>query len=200
MKMNLGWNKDTLVKALSLGIIVLLALLIAPYLAARTLTAQQTDKPSGMVMKAFYIGPLQAMATSAAMMDMNMQNGVNMNTATTSLVPAGILASTTALVPTVSFTIVKDALDGWDLHVTTANFTWTPQNINQAPIADEGHAHLYIDGALTVLLAPWYHVNSNVLPPGKHTVTVSLNANDHSVFSTDGQNIQETQTLVVSPI
>jgi len=114
--------------------------------------------------------------------------------------PPGILASTTAPIPTVSFTIVKDTLDGWDLHVDTTNFTWTPQNINQAPVADQGHAHLYIDGVLTVLLGPWYHINGDVLPPGRHTVTVSLNANDHSVFSADGRNIQETQTLVVSPL
>jgi hypothetical protein len=198
--MNLGMNKDTLVKALSLAVIVLLALLAVPYLVTRTSTAQQTDMPPGMVMKSFYIGPLQAVATDTASMNANVTNGMNMGTATTMTVPDGILASTTAPVPTVSFTIAKDALDGWDLHVLTTNFTWTPQNINQAPIADQGHAHLYIDGVLTVLLGPWYHIDGSVLPPGKHTITVSLNANDHSVFSARGKAVQETQTLVVGPV
>ena len=198
--MNLGWNKDTLVKALSLAVIILLAVIVEPYLITRTSTAQQTDMPPGMVMKTFYIGPLQAMATDTAMMNMNMEKGMNMDTATTTVVPDGILASTTAPVPTISFTIIKDTLDGWDLHVITTNFTWTPQNINQAPVADQGHAHLYIDGVLTVLLGPWYHINSDVLPPGKHTITVSLNANDHSVFSAGGQPVQETQTLIVGPV
>ena len=147
MKMNIGMDKDTLIKALALLVIVLMAILIAPYLVNKVSTAEQTDMPPGMVMKAFYVGPLQAVATDTAMMDMNMENGMNMNTATTSVVPSGILASTTTPIPTVSFTITKDALDGWDLHVVTTDFTWTPQYINQAPIADEGHAHLYIDGA-----------------------------------------------------
>lgn len=193
-------NKDLVIKGLSLAVIILAALLIAPYIVIHTSTAQQTDMPPGMVMKAFYIGPLQAIATDTVMMDANMAAGMNMNTATTSVVPMGILASTTAPVPTVFFTIVRDTLDGWDLHVTTTNFTWTPQNINQAPVADEGHAHLYIDGALTVLFGPWYHIPSTELPPGKHEITVSLNANDHSVFSANGQNVQETQALVVGPI
>lgn len=103
-------------------------------------------------------------------------------------------------IPTVSFTIAKDSFDGWDLHVDTTNFTFTPQNINQAPVADEGHVHLYIDGKLTVLLGPWYHIDSSVLPPGKHTISVSLNANDHSAFSYQGQNIQSMQTFYVNPL
>ena len=28
----------------------------------------------------------------------------------------------------------------------TTNFTLTPQNINQTPVVDQGHIHLYIDG------------------------------------------------------
>ena len=74
-------------------------------------------------------------------------------------------------------------------------FTFTPQNINQAPIADQGHVHLYIDGTLYVVFGDWYHIPSTELPPGKHTVMVSLNANDHSVFWANGQNIQSTQTI-----
>jgi len=98
-------------------------------------------------------------------------------------------------IPTIDFTIVKDTLDGYDLHITTTNFTFTPQNINQAPIADQGHVHLYIDNTLVVLLAPWYHIDSSALPSGKHTITVSLNANDHSLFTFQGKPIEATQTL-----
>jgi hypothetical protein len=104
-------------------------------------------------------------------------------------VPAG------TAVPTVSFTLTKDTLDGYDLHVTTTNFTLTPQNINQTPVVDQGHFHFYIDGTLYVVFGDWYHIPSTELPPGKHTVTVSLNANDHSVFWANGQNIQSTQTV-----
>src|SRR5665213_1044923 len=139
--------RNLTIGVLTLAVIVLLALLFAPYFVTRTSTAQQTDMPPGMVMKTFYIGPLKAVATDTAPMDASMQNsmaaGMNMNTNTTTVVPDGILASTTAPVPTVSFVIAKDTLDGWDLHVLTTNFKWTPQNINEAPVADQGHAHLY---------------------------------------------------------
>ncbi len=99
-------------------------------------------------------------------------------------------ADTAATLPTVDFTLAKDgANDGWNLHIITTNFAFTPQNENQAPVPNEGHAHLYIDGALSVVYGPWYHIDS--LASGEHTVTVSLNANDHSIFTYGGVKIQK---------
>ena len=103
-----------------------------------------------------------------------------------------------APVPTVDFTLTKDSVGGYDLHVVTTNFLFTPQLINTAAIPDQGHAHLYIDGALTILLAPWYHLA--VLTPGVHTVLVSLNANDHSVFALHGQPIQASKQFTASAV
>ncbi|HUD03936.1 MAG TPA: hypothetical protein VMR73_00390, partial [Candidatus Paceibacterota bacterium] len=153
-------NKNILVSILSLAVIVLLALLVAPYLVTHNQSVENMQMASmpGMVMKTFDI------------------------------------ASSTPT-PTIGFMLTKDTLDGYDLHITTTNFTFTPQNINQAPVADQGHVHLYIDTTLTVLLGPWYHIPSTMLPPGKHTITVSLNANDHSLFTFQGKPIQATQTL-----
>jgi len=89
-------------------------------------------------------------------------------------------------------------LNCYDIHVSTTNYTWTPQLVNEAPVADQGHAHLYIDGELTLLLSPWQHLNS--IAPGTHSILVSLNANDHSVFAENGQPIEATSTLVVAPV
>jgi hypothetical protein len=101
-------------------------------------------------------------------------------------------------VPTVDFTLTKDVVGGYDLHVETTNFTFTPELINTAPIIDQGHAHLYIDGQLTILLAPWYHINA--LAPGIHTIAVSLNANDHSVFAVVGQPIEVSKQFTASAV
>jgi hypothetical protein len=101
-------------------------------------------------------------------------------------------------VPTVDFTLTKDAVGGYDLHIITTNFSFTPELINTAPIIGQGHAHLYIDGQLTILLAPWYHIDS--LAPGLHTIAVSLNANDHSAFAVNGQSIQVTKRFIASPV
>ena len=161
-------------------------------MVTRISTAQQTDMPPGMMMKTFEL----AVATSTGMPVNNGMSGMDMSSST-AMTPA---PSGTSTIPTVGFTLVKDTLDGWDLHVVTMNFAWTPQLINQAPVANQGHAHLYIDGHLTVLFAPWYHLDGSALLPGKHVITVSLNANDHSVFAYHGVNIQSVQTVYVGPL
>lgn len=97
-------------------------------------------------------------------------------------------------VPTVDFTVEKDPVGGgWNLHIITTNFVFTPQNEDQAPVADEGHAHLYIDGTLSVVYGPWYHFDD--LPLGEHTIVVTLNANDHSVFAVNGTYIKKIETI-----
>lgn len=139
-------------------IVILIALLAAPYLVNRPAAPEMTSM-GAMMQKMF---PLDNAA---------------------------------APVPTVSFTLTQGAPDGWYLHIITTNFTFTPEKINTAPVADEGHAHLYIDGKLTVVMGPWFHIPGDAVSPGKHTVMVSLNANDHSVFANNGQPIEAMQTL-----
>ena len=97
-------------------------------------------------------------------------------------------------IPTVDFAVAKDSKGGWNLHILTTNFTFTPQNENQAPVPNEGHAHLYIDGLLSVVYGPWYHFDD--LSPGGHTIVVTLNANDHSVFAVNGTYIKKLETIV----
>ena len=128
-------------------------------------------------------------SSQSSMSDMNMSAGMMQK-----LYP---LDNANVPLPTVSFTLTRGLPDGWYLHITTTNFEFTPQNINQAAVADQGHVHLYIDGALTVVLGPWYHVPGTEVPPGKHTVTVALAANDHSEFADNGKPIEATQILYV---
>ena len=103
----------------------------------------------------------------------------------------------TETVPTVDFVVTKDLMgDGWTVHATTTNFTFTPEHLNQAPVPGEGHMHLYIDNELIVMLSPWYHIDS--FTKGTHTIKISLNNNDHSVYTSNGNQIETTKTLTVS--
>ncbi len=102
-------------------------------------------------------------------------------------------ADTDTTVPTVHAVITKDEHDGWNLHILTTNFTFTPELEDQAPAPNAGHAHLYIDGVLSVVYGPWYHFND--LSPGAHTITVSLNANDHSIFTYKGVKVQDVEQI-----
>ncbi|KAJ55805.1 hypothetical protein ACMU_08500 [Actibacterium mucosum KCTC 23349] len=90
--------------------------------------------------------------------------------------------------PKVALRVEADALSGWNVYVDAQNFTFAPQNVNQANIANEGHAHLYLNGAKVArLYGPAFHL-SNV-PKGHNVVTVSLNANDHSDLTVLGEPI-----------
>ncbi len=98
--------------------------------------------------------------------------------------------------PTMKIVLHPDAAAGWNLEVITTNFTFTPKNVNQAPIAGEGHAHVYVNGKkLARIYAPWMHIGS--LPAGETTVTVSLNANDHSPLSVGDNPLSADVTIQV---
>jgi hypothetical protein len=129
-----------------------------------------------------------------------MPSDMNMGTGPGAMAPMGMTLKTFALkptdpVPTVNFTITRDpvAMGGWDVHITTTNFLFTPQNVNQAPVADQGHAHIYVDDKMYVVYGNWYHLDD--IPAGKHVVTVSLMTNDHSIFSKNGTYIEATTTI-----
>lgn len=69
--------------------------------------------------------------------------------------------------------------------------------VNTAPVQGAGHFHLYVDGVkIDRCYMRAYHLNT-ALKPGKHTVTVNLNANDHSPWSRQGQEVQASRTITV---
>ncbi len=158
-------KKDTIIKLLILGIIILGSIILSAHVPAATAPSDQS-----------------------------------ISTGPGAMAPAGMTLKTLDLaptdpVPTVAFTINKDpvAMGGWDVHITTTNFIFTPQNVNQAPVVDQGHAHLYVDSKMYVVYGNWYHLDD--VPPGQHLITVSLMANDHSIFSKNRQWIEATTTI-----
>ncbi len=116
------------------------------------------------------------------------------------MAPQGMILKTYDLkssdpIPTVDFDITRDpvGMGGWDVHIITTNFTFTPQNVNQPPVPDQGHVHIYVDDTMYVVYGPWYHLDD--LSAGSHVITVSLFANDHSIFSKDGNYIEVKKTI-----
>ena len=99
------------------------------------------------------------------------------------------------ITPTIHFTIQKNKTDGWNLHIITTNFTFTPDKVDTAPKPGIGHVHLYIDGVLYVVYSPWYFIGD--LPKGMHTIRVALANNDHSVYAKNGKYIDSTQMIDV---
>ena len=98
-------------------------------------------------------------------------------------------------IPSVSLEAIKDTASGWNLHLITENFTFTPENIDQETDKSEGHAHLYVDGEkISRIYGPWFHLTG--LTPGEHSLRISLNANNHSEFVLNDEPIEAVVQVV----
>jgi hypothetical protein len=96
----------------------------------------------------------------------------------------------------VQIVVHPDAIKGWNLELKLTNFKFAPERINTTGSITEGHAHLSIDGQKkTRLYGPWYYLSD--LQPGRHQITVTLNANGHEDLTHKGQPIQATTVIQV---
>lgn len=98
------------------------------------------------------------------------------------------------LAPQIDLVVLQDAAAGWNVLIETENFRFAPEAVNQEAIVGEGHGHIYVDGEkIARLYGPAYHLSD--LGPGEHVITVTLNANDHSIYAVDGEEISATVTV-----
>lgn len=93
--------------------------------------------------------------------------------------------------PSVSLTLHKDAMAGYNLEVTPKHFTFAPEHVNGAVVEGEGHAHVYINGTKYArLYGPWMYLSGDLFKKGENEVRVTLNANTHSDLM-DGEDVIE---------
>ena len=87
--------------------------------------------------------------------------------------------------PRVAIEMTRDPMSGHNLRLKTQNFEFAPEAASEAHVAGQGHAHLYLDGQkFGRLYGEWLHLPA--LPSGDIEIKVTLNANDHRVYSVDG--------------
>ena len=99
--------------------------------------------------------------------------------------------------PQVKGTIKKDYSGSWLLHIETLNFQFAPEKAGMDDINySEGHAHLSINGEKINRLYGNYY-NLGELEEGSHRIKVTLNANNHGVFTFAGKEIAFSKTLDV---
>lgn len=97
--------------------------------------------------------------------------------------------------PEVTLAVTQDALSGWNVLVSTRNFKFAPEMVNQLNVPQHGHAHLYVNGQkIARLYGPAFHIAD--LPEGRNVVSASLNANDHSDLVLNGQPIVADVTVM----
>ena len=85
---------------------------------------------------------------------------------------------------------------GVNVRILTENWRWSPENVNGAHIAGEGHAHIYADGVkLNRVYGPRYHIAG--LEAGERELRVTLNANSHNELRVNGEPLEATLTVTL---
>lgn len=106
---------------------------------------------------------------------------------------ASDLASAPAIT---SLSVTKDAKSGWNLRLTTENFTFAPQSVNEAHVNNEGHAHVMVNGErIARIYSGDLHISD--LPTGENTIMVTLNTNEHDEYQINGETIS-AMTIVTN--
>ncbi|MEM9216369.1 MAG: hypothetical protein AAGD25_18735 [Cyanobacteria bacterium P01_F01_bin.150] len=105
------------------------------------------------------------------------------------------IASTVAM-PSLTVMVHPDSHRGWNVEIQTENFTFTPEQVNQANQPNVGHGHLYVNGEKVArVYGNWLHLDN--LESGTNEITVSLHANGHEVWTHEGEAIAYTTTIEV---
>ena len=97
-------------------------------------------------------------------------------------------------IPSLIPRIEKDPISGWNIHLQTENFSFTPARSGQMPKGNSGHAHIFVDGyKIARIYGEWFHLNT--LTPGQHAIRISLNADNHAEWSFQGKVIESAHTI-----
>jgi hypothetical protein len=99
--------------------------------------------------------------------------------------------------PTVELEARADPHGGWNLHLSTQRFTFTPPDHSGGQArAGRGHAHVYVDEQkFSRAYGEWFFLPAAAVGDGEHTVLVTLNADDHTVWAADGQPVTAEATV-----
>lgn len=102
-------------------------------------------------------------------------------------------------VPTIDVKVHEDPKSGYNVEITTTNFTFAPERASTEAVAGEGHAHIYVNGEkINRVYSNWYHLGT-IGGVGEHEVRVELSANDHSAYAVSGEIIEAVTTVVIEP-
>lgn len=92
--------------------------------------------------------------------------------------------------PTLDVDIEADDHGGWNVHIGADGFEFTPDDVNGEAVGGQGHAHVYVDDTkFSRVYSEWFYLPASAVGEGEHTVTITLNADDHSAWAVDGEPI-----------
>lgn len=99
----------------------------------------------------------------------------------------------------ITITSEPDSHGGVEVHIATEGFRFEPELVDQAHTPGAGHAHIYVDGVkLGRVFENEYQIER--LSPGEHEIRVSLNTNDHSEITFNGEKVEATNIVTVPDV
>lgn len=97
--------------------------------------------------------------------------------------------------PQVSLSVTSDG-DGWKVEAITDDFTFSEPITDMGHIPGYGHGHLYVNGTkLQRMYTPSARIGA--LLPGRYTVELTLNTNDHRAYVVEGHPVSATAQIEV---
>lgn len=99
--------------------------------------------------------------------------------------------------PEIMMSVVQGSDKKWRVEVNAENFNFFEPVVEPLVHKNgQGHGHLYLNG---LKLQRMYTGSAmiGVLPLGQHTVSVTLNTNDHKAYSVDGKLLSSDVTIEV---
>lgn len=100
-------------------------------------------------------------------------------------------------IPSISMNLRPNQDKTWLVDIQTSNFEFfEPVTMPLVHTDGQGHGHLYLNG---LKLQRMYSNQAVIgaLPAGKHTISVTLNTNDHRAYSIDGTLVSAAVDIVV---
>ena len=99
--------------------------------------------------------------------------------------------------PSLNLRVMPHDSYGWVVIYNANNFTFNAENASSRHIQGEGHAHLYVNDVKTARLygEPYYLRDLNM---GTNTIRVTLNANNHLSYVSNGLPIEKNVEILVN--
>lgn len=98
--------------------------------------------------------------------------------------------------PSLDVDVEEDDHGGWNIHIEADGFEFTPEKVNGEAVGGQGHAHVYVDDTkFARVYSEYYHLPASAVGEGEHTVTITLNADDHSVWAVDGKAVTASASV-----
>lgn len=95
--------------------------------------------------------------------------------------------------PSLALDVKVDPSGGYNLHIITENFVWSPENASGDHVDGQGHAHIFLDQEKIIrAYGEYVHIPSFLLAENTsdHLLRVELVGNDHAPYFSNGEPIK----------